>query len=84
VVFYFGNMAFLIVSFLVVLPLLRRFLERRYNVKIESGGYPPMWTVRGGTPTQRFAIPLLMLVYILVVFGVAFLAFWLYVLRSNG
>jgi hypothetical protein len=52
------------VAFWVVLPLLKRFLERSFKVKIEYQGVPALWSVRGGTPAQRVIIPLINLAYI--------------------
>jgi hypothetical protein len=76
VAFYIGQMAYFVVAFLVVLPLLVRFLERKYNIKIKYNN-TTFFEVSGGTPTQRFGIPILMVAYVLVVAGLSVLALWL-------
>jgi hypothetical protein len=75
VVFFIGRLAYFMVAFLVVLPLLKRFLERKYNVKIHLAH--ASLGVTGGTPMQRFVIQLLMLAYIVVVAGLGILALFL-------
>jgi hypothetical protein len=67
-VMWFGTMAYFpIVIVIVALALLKPFMERRFDVKIEY--LNAFWVVRGGTRKQRFRIQLIPIAFMVVGLG---------------